>query len=99
MRRLEILLDTVLGASEDPEERIRALVADLRQRQAEGRRALGMSIALEKRLLKDLCDVEDERVAWEKVARESLEARDEPKAQDAAARLLGIQERETADVV
>ncbi|MBS2023907.1 MAG: PspA/IM30 family protein [Deltaproteobacteria bacterium] len=94
--RLEAFLESILGAAEDPAERIQHLVSDLRRRQAEGKRALGMSIALEKRLLADLCAAEDARIAWEKVSKEALEQRDEAKAQDAAARLLAMQDSEKA---
>ena len=96
IRRLEAALEGVLGSAEDPVERIRALVDDLRRRQAEGRRALGMSIALEKQLLRDLCGAEDECAAWTQESKAALDARDEAKAQEAAARLLGAQERERA---
>lgn len=96
VRRLEALLETVLGAAEDPEEKIRELVADLRRRQAEGRRALGMALALEKRLLADLCRAEDESAGWEKVSKEALAQGDEGRAREAATTLLGAREREQA---
>ena len=80
--RVEAMLESILSAAEDPEDRIRVLVADLRRRQGQGRRALGISIALEKRLLADLHQAEDELAAWEKTARETL-------AEEAAARALG----------
>ena len=81
LSRVEALLESILSSAEDPEDRIRALVADLRRRQGQGRRALGISIALEKRLLADLHQAEDDLAAWEKTARETL-------AEDAAARVL-----------
>lgn len=86
--RIELLLEKVLSQADDPEERIRALVLDLRSRQADGRRALGMAISLEKRLLDDVVAAEDEVAAWEKAAKEALTARDEPAAEQAAARAL-----------
>jgi phage shock protein A len=81
--RLEALLDSILSAAEDPQDRVRALVADLRRRQSLGRRALGLSIALEKRLLAQLHEAEDELAAWEKAARETL-------SEDAARRVLEL---------
>jgi phage shock protein A len=91
--KIEVLLESWLAQADDPEERIRALVADLRARQADGRRALGMAIALEKRLLDDVVEAEDECAAWEKAAKEALEARDEPRAEQAAARALAAKAR------
>ena len=73
-QRLVTLLESILSGADDPEERIRLLVADLRRRQTEGRRALGLSLALEKRLLADLCAAEDESAAWERTAKEALAA-------------------------
>ena len=35
--RIELWLESALSQAEDPEERIRALVRDLRQRQSKGR--------------------------------------------------------------
>jgi phage shock protein A len=87
LARLEALLDAVLSQAEDPEDRIRALVADLRRRQSQGRRALGLAIALEKRLLADLHQAEDELTAWEKTARETM-------AEDAATRVLSLRTQE-----
>ncbi len=82
--RVEALLESILSSAEDPEERIRALVADLRRRQGQGRRALGISIALEKRLLEDLHQAEDSRAAWEQTVRETM-------AESAAAQLLSAE--------
>ena len=86
--RIELALERLLSQADDPEERIRALVADLRSRQADGRRALGIAISLEKRLLDDVVAAEDEVAAWEKAAKEALTNRDEPAAEQAAARAL-----------
>jgi phage shock protein A len=91
--RLEALLELMLSQADDPEERIRALVDDLRRRGVEGRRALGMSIALEKRLLDDVVSAEDELSGWEKTAKEALERRDEAAATEAAARALSAKAR------
>ena len=91
--RIEVLLERMLSQADDPEERIRALVLDLRSRQADGRRALGMSISLEKRLLDDVVETEDEVAAWEKTAKDALTARDEPSAEQAAARVLSASAR------
>ena len=85
LARVETLLESILSSAEDPEDRIRALVADLKRRQGQGRRALGISIALEKRLLADLHQAEDDLAAWEKTARETL-------AEDAAARVLAARQ-------
>ena len=81
LARFEALFESVLSAAEDPEDRIRVLVADLKRRQGQGRRALGISIALEKRLLADLHEAEDQLAAWEKAARETL-------SEESAARVL-----------
>jgi phage shock protein A len=91
--KFQSLLETLLAQADDPEERIRKLVADLRRRQGEGRRALGMAIALEKRLLDDVVAAEDEVTAWESAAKEALAKSDEPAAQDAAARALPAKAR------
>ena len=91
--RIEVLLETLLSQADDPEERIRALVLDLRSRQADGRRALGMAISLEKRLLDDVVETEDEVAAWEKTAKDALTARDQPSAEQAAARVLSASAR------
>ena len=91
--RIELLLESALAQADDPEERIRALVVDLRARQADGRRALGMAISLEKRLLDDVVETEDEVSAWEKAAKDALERRDEATAEQAAARVLSASSR------
>src|SRR6185436_17702956 len=92
--RLETVLESALSQAEDPQERIRALVRDLRVRQSSGRRALGMTIALEKRLLDELVSAEDAAAAAERESREALARGDEPSAQAAAQRLLDLRARE-----
>jgi phage shock protein A len=94
--RLETVLESALSQAEDPQERIRALVRDLRERQASGRRALGMTIALEKRLLDDLVAAEDAAAGAEQQSRDALARGDEPGARSAAARLLELRKREQA---
>jgi len=91
--RLQSALEAVLAQADDPEERIRRLVIDLRRRQADGRRALGMAISLEKRLLDDVVEAEDEVAALEKAAREALERGAQAEAEGAAQRLLGSRAR------
>jgi phage shock protein A len=88
--RLELWIEAVLSSAEDPQERIRALVRDLRTRLSEGRRALGMTIALEKHLLDELVAAEDVAQAAEAISREALAAGDESAAREAAARLLAL---------
>src|SRR3954469_14453109 len=92
--RLETMLESALSQAEDPQERIRALVRDLRERQVSGRRALGLTIALEKRLLDDLVAAEDASAAAEREAREAVARGDDRSAQDAAQRLLELRLRE-----
>ena len=77
-QRLVTLLESILSSADDPEERIRLLVADLRRRQTEGRRALGLSLSLELHLLADLCAAEDESAAWERTAKVALAASGAP---------------------
>ena len=91
--RIELALERLLSQADDPEERIRALVLDLRARQADGRRALGMAISLEKKLLDDVVAAEDEVAAWETAAKDALANRDEPAAEQAAARALSASVR------
>src|SRR5947209_3682828 len=91
--RLQTALDAVLSSADDPEERIRALVADLRKRQADGRRALGMALSLQLRLLDEVVQAEDELHAWEKTARTALADGDEPAAAEAARRALSAKAR------
>ena len=93
--RLETMLETLLSQADDPEERIRALVHDLKKRQADGRRALGMAVALEKRLLDDVIEAEDEAAAWEAQSKEALARADEPAATASASKLLAAQGRLT----
>jgi phage shock protein A len=93
--RLETLLESALSQAEDPQERIRALVRDLRDRQVSGRRALGLTIALEKRLLDDLIGAEDACAAAEREAREALARADQTAAESAGQRLLELRRRET----
>jgi phage shock protein A len=88
LARLNALLESLLTSADDPEERIRHLVADLRARQADGRRALGMAIALELKLLDDVLETEDELAADERAAKDAIAAADEPRASDFAARAL-----------
>src|SRR2546423_10702484 len=92
--RLETMLESALSQAEDPQERIRALVRDLRERQISGRRALGMTIALEKGLLDDLVAAEDAAAAAEQESKAALARADEPAAQSAAQRLLQLRMRE-----
>ena len=92
--RLETMLESALSQAEDPQERIRALVRDLRERQVSGRRALGMTIALEKRLLDDLIAAEDAAASAERESKEALSRGDESGAQSAAQRLLDLRMRE-----
>lgn len=92
--RLETVLESALSQAEDPQERIRALVRDLRERQISGRRALGLTIALEKRLLDELVSAEDAAAAAERESREALARGDERSAQAAAQRLLDLRARE-----
>jgi phage shock protein A len=94
-RRLERWMDAVLSAADDPQERIRALVRDLRERQTEGRRALGLTIALEKRLLDDLVAAEDATRAAESESKEAL-ARGNPRAAEEAA-LRALEMRSTEE--
>src|SRR5882672_1334383 len=92
--RLETMLESALSQAEEPQERIRALVRDLRERQVSGRRALGMTIALEKRLLDDLIAAEDAAASAERESKEALSRGDESGAQSAAQRLLDLRMRE-----
>jgi phage shock protein A len=89
-RRLERWIEAVLSSAEDPQERIRALVRDLRARLSEGRRALGITIVLEKRLLDELIAAEDAAKEAEAVSREALARADEDGARSAAGRLLAL---------
>lgn len=91
--RLETMLETLLSQADDPAERVAALVHDLRRRQAEGRRALGISLALEKRLLDDVVEAEDEVAAWETESKAALARGDEQAAHEAAAKVLAAQPR------
>src|SRR3954467_1793806 len=86
--RLELWIEAALSSAEDPQERVRALVRDLRTRLSEGRRALGMTIALEKRLLDELVAAEDGALAAEEISRQALAGGNEAVAGEAAARLL-----------
>src|SRR2546423_5101841 len=95
-KRLETLLEAALSSAEDPQERIRALVRNLRARQVAGRRALGLAIALEKRLLDDLVAAEDAASAAERGSKAALARSDENGAQAAAARLIELRKREEA---
>jgi phage shock protein A len=88
--RLELWIEAALSSAEDPQERIRALVQDLRARLDEGRRALGMTIVLEKRLLDELVAAEDAARAAEALSKEALARGEERAAHDAAARLLPL---------
>src|SRR4051812_8050398 len=92
--RLETMLESALSQAEDPQERIRALVRDLRERQVAGRRALGLTIALEKRLLDDLVAAEDAAAGADREARAALAGGDERSAQDAAQRVIDLRMRE-----
>jgi phage shock protein A len=94
--RLETMLESALSQAEDPQERIRALVRDLRERQVSGRRALGMTIALEKRLLDDRVAAEDACAAAEREAKDALGRGDERAAEEAGRRLLDLRNREQA---
>ncbi len=98
LKRLQASLENVLSQADDPAERIRALVLDLKKRQADGRRALGMAVALEKHLLDDVVLAEDELAAWEGVAKEALEKRDEAVAAEAAGKALAAKARLTERV-
>jgi phage shock protein A len=93
-RRIQLLLDVALSQAEDPQERIRALVADLRTRQAAGRHALGLTIALEKRLLDELVAAEDAALGAERGAKQALSRGDEGAAAELATRVLELQRRE-----
>ncbi len=93
-RRLELWIEAALSAAEDPQERIRALVRDLRSRLSEGRRALGMTIALEKRLLDELVAAEDAARAVEALCKQGLARGEETAARDAAARALALRAAE-----
>jgi len=88
--RLELWIEAALSAAEDPQERIRALVRDLRTRLCEGRRALGMTIVLEKRLLDELVAAEDSARAAETRSKEGLARGEEAAARDEAARVLAL---------
>jgi phage shock protein A len=92
--RLETLLESALSQAEDPQERIRALVRDLRERQVSGRRALGLTIALEKRLLDELVAAEDACAAAEREAKEALARGEQATAESAGQRLLDLRGRE-----
>src|SRR4051812_17520806 len=92
--RLETMLKAALSQAEDPHERIRALVCDLRERQISGRRALGLTIALEKRLLDDLVAAEDAAAAAEREAREAVARGDEQSAHAATQRVIDCRQRE-----
>src|SRR4051812_49421392 len=94
--RLELWIEAALSSAEDPQERVRALVRDLRARQTEGRRALGMTIALEKRLLDELVAAEDASRAAEDESKAALSRGDCAAAESAAARLLDLRKREDA---
>lgn len=87
-QRLELVLESALSQAEDPQERIRALVRDLKARQVGARRALGITIALEKRLLDELNAAEDAADADEAGSREAVARGDDGAAAEAAARLL-----------
>jgi len=89
-RRLELWIEAALSSAEDPQERIRGLVRDLRARLSEGRRALGITIVLEKRLLDELIAAEDAAKAAEAISREALARGEEDEARVAAARLLAL---------
>ena len=93
IENLQNRLESLLSQADDPAERIRLLVADLKRRQADGRRALGMAIVLEKRLLDDVVEAEDELAAWEKQAKEALARGDPPAATEAARKALSAQSR------
>jgi phage shock protein A len=93
-KRLQTLLESALSQAEDPQERIRALVRDLRGRQTEGRRALGMTIALEKKLLDELVSAEDASRDAERASRSALARGEESAAQQSAARLLELRKSE-----
>ena len=93
-RRLELLLELALSQAEDPEERIRSLVADLKARRAAGKRALGLTLSLEKRLLDELVAAEDAAQACERDAKDALSRGDQNRAADLAARLLQLRKRE-----
>ena len=88
--RLELWIEAALSAAEDPQERIRALVRDLRARLDQGRRALGMTIVLEKRLLDELVAAEDAAQAAEALSKEALARGEETAAREAAARMLAL---------
>jgi phage shock protein A len=92
--RLELWIETVLSAAEDPQERIRALVRDLRARLDQGRRALGMTIVLEKRLLDELVAAEDAARAAEALSKEALARGEEAAARESAARALELRAAE-----
>ena len=91
--RMETMLETLLSQADDPEERILALVHDLKKRQADGRRALGMALSLEKRLLDDVIEAEDEAAAWELESKDALSRADQAAAEKAATKLLAAQGR------
>jgi phage shock protein A len=93
-RRIQLLLDVALSQSEDPQERIRALVGDLRARQAAGRHALGLTLALEKRLLDELVAAEDAALGAGREAKQALSRGEESAATEIATRVLELQRRE-----
>lgn len=92
--KVELFLEATLSSAEDPRESIRALVRDLRARQASGRRALGLSLSLEKKLLDELIAAEDAAASCERESKEALQRSDEGTAREAAARLLDLRKRE-----
>jgi phage shock protein A len=94
LRKLEAMVDALLSSAEDPEERIRQLVTDLRRQQQRGRHALGIALSLELKLLGELCAAEDEREAWDKTTKAALESGDEARAQSSAARVLEARAKE-----
>src|SRR5258706_593331 len=92
--RLETMLESALSQAEEPQERIRALVRDLRERQVSGRPALGMTIPLEKRLLGDPIAAEDAAASAERESKEALSRGDESGAPSAAQRPPDLRMRE-----
>jgi phage shock protein A len=91
---LRNLLDALLSQAEDPRERIRALVRELRGRQVSARRALGLAIALEKRLLDDLVTAEDAAADAERQAKEALTRGEQEAAANHVSGLLELRRRE-----
>ena len=87
-QRIELALESALSQAEDPQERIRALVRDLKARQVGARRALGLTIALEKKLLDEFVAAEDSAIADERASREAVSRGDDGAAAEAAARLI-----------